>query len=110
MKLDFAIYTVHWGFWGAFGLTRVILRSRDRNDSRPVDTAPISQKEKTAPFSRALLAFPCARLWLDVFRDRLRSYPGASTQLVSRPAPCRHAGYRRRHRTGSLGARLFSLV
>ena len=56
MKLDFAIYTVHWGFWGAFGLTRVILRSRDRNDSRPVDTAPISQKEKTAPFSRALLA------------------------------------------------------
>src|SRR5437667_8656825 len=57
MKLDFAIYTVHWGFWGAFGLTRVILRSRDRNDSRAVDTAPISQKENTAPFSRALLAF-----------------------------------------------------
>ena len=57
MKLDFAIYTVHWGFWGAFGLTRVILRSRDRNDSRAADTARISQKENTAPYSRALLAF-----------------------------------------------------
>jgi protein-S-isoprenylcysteine O-methyltransferase Ste14 len=57
VKLDFQIYTVHWMFWSAFGFTRVILRRRDRNDSRAVDTAPISQKEKTAPFSRALLAF-----------------------------------------------------
>ncbi len=57
MKLDFAIYIVHWGFWGAFGLTRVILRRRDRNDSRADDTAPISQKQNTARFSRALLAF-----------------------------------------------------
>ena len=57
MKLDFAIYFVHWGFWGSFGLTRVILRSRDRKDSGAVDTAPSSQKENTAPFSRALLAF-----------------------------------------------------
>ncbi len=55
MKLDFHIYTVHWAFWGAFGLTRIILRSRDRN--RAADTAPISQQETTAPFSRALVAF-----------------------------------------------------
>ena len=57
MKLDFAIYFVHWAFWGAFGVTRVILRSLDRKDSRAADTAPLSQKENTAPFSRALLAF-----------------------------------------------------
>jgi protein-S-isoprenylcysteine O-methyltransferase Ste14 len=55
VKLDFHIYTVHWAFWGAFGLTRIILRSRDRN--RAADTAPISQQETTAPFSRALVAF-----------------------------------------------------
>src|SRR5260370_37154772 len=57
MKPDFAIYTVHWGFWGAFGLTRVILRIRDRNAGRATETAPISKQETTAPFSRALLAF-----------------------------------------------------
>ena len=57
MKTDFAIYTVHWVFWGAFGLTRIILRSRDRKDSRAADPAPISRQETTAPFSRALLAF-----------------------------------------------------
>ena len=57
MKLDFHIYTVHWMFWGAFGLTRVILRSRDRNDRGAADTAPIWQKANAAPFSRALLAF-----------------------------------------------------
>ena len=44
-------------FWGAFGLTRVILHSRDRKDSLAADTSPTSQKENTAPFSRALLAF-----------------------------------------------------
>jgi len=57
VKLDFHIYTVHWMFWGAFGLTRVILRSRDRNDRGAADTAPIWQKANAAPFSRALLAF-----------------------------------------------------
>jgi len=57
VKLDFHIYTVHWMFWGAFGLTRVILRSRDRNDRGAADTAPISRKENTARFSRTLLAF-----------------------------------------------------
>ena len=57
MKPDFHIYTVHWVFWGAFGLTRIILRSRDRNDSSAADTAPTSKQETTAPFSRALLVF-----------------------------------------------------
>ena len=54
---NFAIFTVHWAFWGAFGLTRVMLRLRDRRDSGAADTAPISQKENTAPFSRTLIAF-----------------------------------------------------
>lgn len=55
--LDFAIYTVHGAFWGTFGLTRIILRLRDRHDHRAPDTALVSQQENTAPFSRALLAF-----------------------------------------------------
>src|SRR5712692_8532557 len=57
MKLDFQIYTMHWVFWGAFGFTRVILRRRDRNAGRAAGTAPTSQQETTAPFSRALLVF-----------------------------------------------------
>lgn len=57
MKLDFNIYTVHWVFWGAFGLTRIILSSRDRSDHKAAATAPVSKQEITAPFSRALLAF-----------------------------------------------------
>jgi protein-S-isoprenylcysteine O-methyltransferase Ste14 len=76
MKLDFAIYTVHWGFWGAFGLTRVILRSRDRKDSRAVDTTLISQKEQTAPFSRALLAFHALAFGLMYFGMGLAVIPG----------------------------------
>jgi protein-S-isoprenylcysteine O-methyltransferase Ste14 len=54
---DFAIFTAHWVFWGAFGLTRVILRIRDRNDSGAADTRRVPQQETAAPFSRALLAF-----------------------------------------------------
>jgi len=48
---------VHWMFWGSFGLTRIILRSRDRSDNKAAGTAPVSKQEATAPFSRALLAF-----------------------------------------------------
>ena len=76
MKPDFAIYTVHWGFWGAFGLARVILRSRDRNDSRAADSAPISQKEDTAPFSRALLAFHALAFGLMYFGIGFAVIPG----------------------------------
>jgi protein-S-isoprenylcysteine O-methyltransferase Ste14 len=52
-NIDFAIYTMHSIFWGAFGITRIILRRRERND----DAAPIAQQETSAPFSRMLLAF-----------------------------------------------------
>jgi protein-S-isoprenylcysteine O-methyltransferase Ste14 len=76
VKLDFHIYTAHWMFWGAFGLTRVILRSRDRKDSGAADTSPISQKENTAPFSRALLAFHALAFGLMYFGIGYAVIPG----------------------------------
>src|ERR1700730_3051057 len=81
MKLDFAIYPVDWAFWGAFGLTRVILRRRDRNDSRAADTAPISQQETTAPFSRALLAFHALAFGLMYFGIGYAVIPGRVPNL-----------------------------
>jgi protein-S-isoprenylcysteine O-methyltransferase Ste14 len=56
-SVDFGIFIVHWAFWGVFGITRIILRMRDRNQSSPDDPAPVAQEETSAPFSRALLAF-----------------------------------------------------
>ncbi len=76
VKLDFHLYTVHWAFWGAFGLTRVILRRLDRNESRAADTAPISQQETTAPFSRALLAFHAVAFGLMYFGIGYAVIPG----------------------------------
>jgi protein-S-isoprenylcysteine O-methyltransferase Ste14 len=76
MKLDFQIYTVHWAFWGAFGVTRVILRRLDRKDGRAADTAPISQHETTAPFSRALLAFHALAFALMYFGIGYAVIPG----------------------------------
>jgi protein-S-isoprenylcysteine O-methyltransferase Ste14 len=76
VNLDFQIYTVHWTFWGAFGLTRVILRRRDRKDSRAADTAPISQQGTTAPFSRALLAFHALAFGLMYFGIGYAVIPG----------------------------------
>lgn len=76
MKLDFAIYIVHWVFWGGFGLTRIILRSFDRKDSRAVDTAPVSPKENTAPYSRALLAFHAVAFGLMYFGIGYAVIPG----------------------------------
>jgi protein-S-isoprenylcysteine O-methyltransferase Ste14 len=76
MKPDLAIYFVHWGFWGAFGLTRVILRRRDRHDRRAAGTAPISQQATTAPFSRALLAFHALAFALMYFGIGYSVIPG----------------------------------
>lgn len=76
MKLDFHIYTAHWMFWGAFGLTRVILRSRDRKESRAAGTSPISQKENTAAFSRTLLAFHALAFGLMYFGIGYAVIPG----------------------------------
>jgi len=54
---DATVFSVHWAFWGAFGVTRVIFRIRDRKNSPAVSPAPAVQQETAAPFSRALLAF-----------------------------------------------------
>jgi protein-S-isoprenylcysteine O-methyltransferase Ste14 len=56
-NLDFAIYTMHSVFWGAFGVTRVLLRHRDQKGGNAAETVPTAQQETTAPFSRALLVF-----------------------------------------------------
>ena len=67
MKRDFVIYFVHWGFWGAFGLTRIILRRRDRKHSRASETAAIPPKENTARFSHVLVAFHAVAFGLMYF-------------------------------------------
>jgi protein-S-isoprenylcysteine O-methyltransferase Ste14 len=54
---DFGVFSMHWVFWGAFGLTRIVLRIRDRKDGGAAGTAPSSGRAATAPFSRALLVF-----------------------------------------------------
>lgn len=57
-KIDFYIYAMHAVFWGAFGVTRLVLRSRDRHDVRAPETAAVPEGgEQEAPFSRALLGF-----------------------------------------------------
>jgi len=56
-KIDYAIYTVHTAFWWSFGITRLVLRALDRKDAGARPAAPVATEEKTAPFSRALLAF-----------------------------------------------------
>jgi len=56
-KVDYAIYAVHTVFWWSFVITRMVLRSLDRKEATDPAPAPIASEEKTAPFSRALLAF-----------------------------------------------------
>src|SRR4051812_11226108 len=48
---DLLLYGVHVAFWASFGITRTIVR--DRNAAA---TAPAATEEKTAPYSRGLLA------------------------------------------------------
>ena len=40
---NFVIYGVHGAFWGAFGLTRVVLRSLDRKHEAPAVNAPVAE-------------------------------------------------------------------
>jgi protein-S-isoprenylcysteine O-methyltransferase Ste14 len=54
-QLDLSIYAVHAVFWVSFGLTRMMLKSKENRDPVKSET-PAAQEEKTAPFSRALLA------------------------------------------------------
>jgi len=51
-SIDYAIYYVHTLFWTSFGVTRVVLRVRERRRAPPV-----VEETHTAPYSRAVLAF-----------------------------------------------------
>jgi hypothetical protein len=55
-NFDFVIYAVHVAFWGAFGLTRIVLRVLDRGRTDEPASSPAAAQQKTAPFSRALVA------------------------------------------------------
>ncbi len=75
-KVDFALYAVHNAFWASFGLTRLILRSLDRDDTSASVTAPVSKQENTAPFSRALLAFHAPAFGVMYFGIAIAVIPG----------------------------------
>ena len=74
--IDFALYAVHTAFWAAFGLTRLILRSLDRHDTSATVTAPVADKEKTAPFSRALLVLHALAFAVMYFGIGMAVIPG----------------------------------
>jgi protein-S-isoprenylcysteine O-methyltransferase Ste14 len=56
-KIDFGIYIVHAAFWGAFGVTLMVLRLPAGKSASAPDPAPLAKEVKTAPYSRALLVF-----------------------------------------------------
>ncbi len=54
---DVGIYVAHGLFWSAFGLALLVARVRDgASPAAMAASAPISEKQKTAPFSRLLIA------------------------------------------------------
>ena len=56
-RVDFLLYYVHTAFWTAFGVTRLILRVREPKPTRAPEPAPPALEQRTARFSRAVLAF-----------------------------------------------------
>lgn len=80
---DLAIYWVHTALWSTFGLTRVILRLRDRDAGHVADPAPVSKEEHTARFSRALLAFHAVAFGVMYFGIGNAVVPGQVPVLVS---------------------------
>jgi protein-S-isoprenylcysteine O-methyltransferase Ste14 len=73
---DLAIYAVHIAFWSVFILTRFVLRSLDRDKGGISGGAPASEQGRTAPFSRALLAFHGAAFGLMFFGLGIAVIPG----------------------------------
>ena len=53
---DLLLYAVHAGFWGAFGITLVV-RGEGGAAAPAATPAPAASEAKTAPHSRAVLAF-----------------------------------------------------
>jgi protein-S-isoprenylcysteine O-methyltransferase Ste14 len=83
---DAAVFSVHWAFWGAFGVTRVMLRTRDRKDRAAADPAPVGGHETAAPHSRALLAFHSLAFGVMYF--------GMFAAVIPGRVPVRFAGQR----------------
>jgi len=53
---DLLVYGVHGAFWGSFGLARALARKADRAHPGGGGEGPVAHRERTAPFSRSLLA------------------------------------------------------
>lgn len=54
---DLTVYMAHGAFWSAFGLTLLILRISKRLGTATSKPAAVSQPERTARFSRAVIVF-----------------------------------------------------
>jgi protein-S-isoprenylcysteine O-methyltransferase Ste14 len=53
---DLEIYAVHFAFWGAFVVTRMLVRSSDHRATGVAGSAPVARVKMTARHSRALMA------------------------------------------------------
>jgi protein-S-isoprenylcysteine O-methyltransferase Ste14 len=53
---DLGIYAVHFAFWSAFIMARILVRSSDHRAVGVAESAPVAREETTAPFSRVVLA------------------------------------------------------
>ena len=54
MNIELLVYLAHAVFWGAFGLTRLLVQ-RTSPPARADEGLPIAAESQTAPYSRALL-------------------------------------------------------
>lgn len=53
---DLLVYGVHGAFWGSFCLTRVLARTAHQAPAEGAVETPVARRERTATFSRSLLA------------------------------------------------------
>ena len=80
---ELAIYIVTAAFWASFGVTRLVLRSRESKTAAPPAPAASASKEATAPYSRAraraeegLLKRAFGQAYLDYMAHTRRFVPG----------------------------------
>jgi protein-S-isoprenylcysteine O-methyltransferase Ste14 len=85
-NIDFGIYAVHTGFWLAFVLMRVLVRSRSRNEGRATGPTVDSPEETAAPFSRMLVGFHALAFAL--------MYVGIGIAVIPHRVPTWFAGQR----------------
>ena len=85
-NIDLALYVEHAAFWSVFGLTRLVLRSRERDGISTSEAAVVSNLETTAPFSRALLVVHMLAFAVMYF--------GIANAVFSRGVPVRFPGQR----------------